>query len=85
MDAAVRYVGVEFKSATNPPSGVKTCGASESPKIHVRSNPGLDSAMAFEVADVVYVVGAGLVIAETVGAVVVLDPATAKKCKNIGS
>jgi hypothetical protein len=39
----------------------------------------------FEVALVVYVPGLGLVIAETIGAFAVVDPATAKKCRNMGS
>jgi hypothetical protein len=41
--------------------------------------------MALEVAVVVYVSGLGLVTAETTGAVVVSEPATARKCRKIGS
>ena len=58
---------------------MNTCGASESPKIQLTSNPGFESAMEFEVALVVYVAGLGLVMAEAIGALTVSDPAMAKK------
>ena len=64
---------------------MNTWGASESPKIQLTSSPALVSVIELEVALVVYVPGLGLVIAETMGAFAVSDPAMAKKCRNIGS
>jgi hypothetical protein len=43
------------------------------------------SVIELELALVVYVPGLELVIAETIGAFTVSDPAMAKKCRNIGS
>ena len=60
-------------------------GASESPNIQLTSRPAFVSVMGLEAALVVYVPELGLVMAETTGGCVVSEPATAKKCINIGS
>jgi hypothetical protein len=79
-------VGIEFKSVEKPVCGVNTVGVSESPLIQLTISPGFASVIGFELALVVVVPGLlGLVIAETMGGVVVFVPATAKKCRKIGS
>jgi hypothetical protein len=69
-----------------PACGVNTVGASESPLIQLTSSPALVREILFEVALGLVVPGLpGSVIAEKTGTLAVSAPATAKKCRKIGS
>jgi len=68
-----------------PACGAKKCGGSSLPKIQLTSRPACVRVIESELALVVLVPGLGLVIAEAMGAFMLSDPATAKKCTNIGS